>query len=87
MEEWQSSQEMADEGAECFERLYAKGEADEEGRTRFHDIAKPSNEQMRFCKGPISERELNSALASMSKSSSPGPDGYTAAFPLFLDKT
>ena len=76
----ENSQEMADEGAEFFERLYAKRKADAEGRTRFNDITQLSNEQMRLCEGPISERELNSALASMNKSSSPGPDGYTAIF-------
>ena len=76
----ESSQEMAEEGAEFFEGLYARRELSTDVHTFFEGITKLNREQVKLCEGLITEKELNLALAAMNTSSSPGPDGYTAAF-------
>ena len=78
----ESTQEMAEEGAEYFEQLYARRKDTDAGYpSRFLDgITKLTEEQAALCEGVISEKELNAALAAMNRSSSPGPDGYTPAF-------
>ena len=73
---------MLAEAVAHFEKRYgwAQTQDDFDRDNFFANISQLSNEEMRKCETELSETELRASLYSMENGSSPGPDGFTAAF-------
>ena len=72
--------EMLNECAFYFRQLYSRKESNTTAKDIFDNLTSLSDEDSEICEGRLTETEINSALAGMSMSSSPGPDGFTVPF-------
>ena len=72
--------EMLKECSHYFEQLYCRKENNIATNDVFDNLALLCDEDSEMCEGRLTETEIAGALAGMSVSSSPGPDGFTVPF-------